>query len=212
MNIEYACYDRSLTEEEVQNNISEAIKLGVKTVATYQASIAYVKNIIAENNAKLYCPVDFPYGVCDTKSRNFMVEQLCKLGVSGIDLVVQSKYVCNRKYDKIREDIRNNLELTQKNNIDLRYILEYRVFNHETLAKICQIMKSMGINNILPSTGQMIDDINDNIIAAKYLQSKSDINVIVNGNIWNEKHLNNIRQSDIKSIRVHHLSNIGLLA
>lgn len=212
MNIEYACYDRSLTEDEVKNNVASAIKLGIKTIATYQYSIAYIKNIISENNAKLYCPVDFPYGVCDTKSRNFMVEQLCRLGVSGIDIVAQSKYICNRKYDKIREDIKSNMELAQKYNIDLRYIIEYRVFNYEILAKICQIFKSMGINEILPSTGQMLDDINDNIIAAKYLNTKSGIKVIVNGNIWNENHLSAIKQSEINNVRVHNLPNIELLS
>ena len=211
MNIEYACYDRSLTEDEVKNNVINAAKLGVKRVATYQYSIAYIKNIISENNLQLYCPVDFPYGVCDTKSRNFMVEQLCRLGVHGIDIVAQSKYICNRKYDKIREDIRSNLELTQKHNIDLRYILEYRVFNYEILAKVCQIFKSMGIEKILPSTGQMLDDINDNIIAAKYLTTKSGIKVILNGNIWNEKHVTSIKQSEISDIRVHNLSSISLL-
>jgi hypothetical protein len=57
----------------------------------------------------------------------------------------------------------------------------------------------------------MIDDINDNIIAAKYLHTKSDINVVVNGNIWTQKHIDNIKNSNIKDIRLHYLSSVTLL-
>lgn len=209
MQIEYACYDRTLTEEEVKNNIANAIKLGIKNISTYQYSLPYIKSVLADN-IFVSCPADFPYGLSDLKSRNLIVSQIAKSGVNGIDLVMQSKYVTNRKYDKIREDIKTNLDICQENKVKLRYILEYRVFGHETLAKICQILKGFDIHDVIPSTGQMIDDINDNIIAAKYLYTKSGINVIINGNVWNQKHLDNIKNLDISSIRLHYLSNIEL--
>lgn len=210
MIIEYACYDRTLTEDEVKNNIANAIKLGIKHISTYQYSIPYIKSVL-NDNVSLTCPADFPYGLSDLKSRNLIVSQIAKLGVQGIDLVMQSKYITNRKYDKIREDIKSNLEICEANSVKLRYILEYRLFGHETLAKICQILKDFNIHDIIPSTGQMIDDINDNIIAAKYLYTKSGINVIINGNIWHQKHIDNIKSSEVKDIRLHYLSNIELL-
>lgn len=209
MHIEYACYDRTLTEDEVKENIAKAIKLGIKNISTYQYSIPYIKSIL-NDNIRLTCPADYPYGLSDLKSRNAIVSQIAKSGVHGIDLVIQSKFVSNRKYDKIREDIKTNLEICAENNVDLRYILEYRLFGHETLAKICQILKFFNINEVIPSTGQMIDDIHDNIIAAKYLNTKSEINVIINGNIWNQKQLDNIKNSEINNIRLYHLSNIEL--
>lgn len=210
MQIEYACYDRTLTEDEVKASIANAIKLGINNISIYQYSIPYIKSIL-NDDIFLTCPADFPYGLSDLKSRNLMVSQIAKSGASCVDLVMQSKYVANRKYDKIREDIKSNLEICKENNIELRYILEYRLFGHETLAKICQILKDFQINDVIPSTGQMIDDINDNIIAAKYLYTKSGINVVINGNVWNQKHLDNIKSSEIKNIRLHYLSNIELL-
>jgi len=210
MRIEYACYDYSLIEEEVKDNIEQAIKMGITNIALYQYSIPSIKSLLAntEKQISISCPIDYPYGLSDFKSRNFMVTQAAKLDVSVIDLVIPAKCVTNRKYDKIRDDIKSNLEICQENNIELRYILEYRVFNHEILAKICQILKTMGVNSVIPSTGQMIDDINDNIIAAKYLNTKSGISTIINGNVWNKTQAENIKHSGVESIRLHKLSSI----
>jgi hypothetical protein len=69
---------------------------------------------------------------------------------------------------------------------------------------------TMGISTILPSTGQLIDDINDNIIAAKYLASKSGVSVICNGNIWTKKQVENIQNSKTHGIRLHYLASLEL--
>jgi deoxyribose-phosphate aldolase len=210
MYIEYACYDYSLSDDEIKNNINSAIKMGAENIALfYSGSTTFIKSVLDDHpNVKISCPVDYPYGLLDSKSRLFVVSQLAKSGVNSIDLVVPAKFIANRKYDKLRDDIKNNLLVCQENNINLRYILEYRVFNHETLAKTCQILKGLGIEYVFPSTGHMIDDINDNIIAAKYLHTKSEIKVICNGNMWVPKHVDNLKNSGVYGVRAHYLSSL----
>lgn len=207
MHIEYACYDYSLSDEEIKANITSAVQMGIEHISLFHPVSSSIKNFLDGNpNLKIYCPVDYPYGLSDSKSRLFMTSQLAKSGINGIDLVVPAKFIVNRKYDKLRDDIKNNLLVCQEHNIQLRYILEYRVFNHETLAKTCQILKSLGVEHVLPSTGHMIDDINDNIIAANYLTSKSTIKVICNGNIWTSKQADNLKNSGVYGVRMHYLS------
>lgn len=209
MHIEYACYDYSLSDEEIKNIVTKVIKYNIDTISTFHNNLYLIKNLI-EKKINISCPIDYPYGQSDIKSRNFCLSQAIKAGASTIDMVAPSKYIANRKYDKLREDVKNNLEICQANNIDLRYLLEYRVFNHETLAKTCQILKSFGINTVIPSTGHLIDDINDNIIASKYLSSKSDISVICSGNIWTTKQIENFKNSGIYGIRLYYLSSLEL--
>ena len=212
MYLEYACYDYSLSDEEIKKNLTSAAQLGVENIALfYSGSSSLLKSFLEEYpQVKIYCPVDYPYGLADSKSRLFITTQLAKSGIAGIDMVVPAKFIANRKYDKLRDDIKNNLLVCQENNVTLRYILEYRVFNHETLAKTCQIFKSLGIDYAFPSTGHMIDDINDNLIAAKYLHTKSEIKVICNGNIWTQKQIDNLKNSNIYGVRVHYLSSLEL--
>jgi deoxyribose-phosphate aldolase len=206
MYVDYACYDYALSDNEFKQNIESATKLGVTNISIHPTNISLLKN----HNIKIYACIDYPYGLCDTKSRVFLISQAIKAGIGGIDIVAPTKFIVNRKYDKLRDDIRSNLELCQENNIDIRYILEYRVFNHEILAKVCEILKNLGISTVFPSTGHAIDDINDNLIAAKYLNTKSGISVVCNGNIWTNKQIDNIKNSDVYGIRFHHLSSLEL--
>ncbi len=210
MQIQYACYDYILPEEEIKKNITNALKLGIKNISTYSYSLSSIRSLIS-NDIDLSVPVDFPYGISDSKIRNFSINQLSKIeNVKTIDLAAPAKILVNRKYDKFRDDVKSNLDICNENNIKLRYVLEYRIFSHEILAKVCQILYSLGIKEVFPSTGQMLDDINDNIIATKYLSSKSEIKVISNGNIWNLTQIDNIKNSSIYGIRFHNINSLEL--
>jgi deoxyribose-phosphate aldolase len=212
--IEYACYDYSLSETEVSQILSEATKFNINTISVLPYSIATAKSISAIKDKKLSisCPADFPNGLSDTKSRNFLITQLCKSGIDCIDLMIPTKIITNRKYDKFRDDIRTNLEICNTYNVKLRYILEYRVYNHEVLAKVCQILMEFGIDTVLPSSGLMLDDINDNLIACNFLMSKSKINTICTGNVYNEKQAMAIKNMiNLYGIKIFHLSNLSIL-
>lgn len=210
--IDYACYDYSINEIEVEQNIVSAIKLGVNNVSILPYSINSLKNVplIKEKNTKIYVAADFPFGLSDLKTRNFLVSQLSKHNIHGIDLFIPTKIISNRKYDKFREDVKTNLEICQENNIDLRYILEYRVYSHEVLAKVCQILLSFGINVILPSSGLMIDDISDNLIACNFLTTKSKIKSICTGNCYTQKQAKIVNDNtQLYGIRFFHLPGLS---
>ena len=55
------------------------------------------------------------------------------------------------------------------------------------------------------------NDINDNIIAAKYLMAKSEIKVICNGNVWTKQQIQNVSKSGVHGLRVAHLPALELL-
>ncbi len=210
MYIEYACYDYSLSDDEVKYNVTSAIDIGVKHLAIHYTYIPLIKSIASQSSVTISSPIDYPYGLSDSRIRMLAIENAAKAGASVVDVIAPSKYIANRKYDKLRDDIKNNITVCQNNSLILRYILEYRVFNHETLAKTCQIFKSLGVEYVLPSTGHMIDDINDNLIACKYLMAKSGIHIICNGNIWTDKQAESAKSSGVYGIRLHHLPAIEL--
>jgi deoxyribose-phosphate aldolase len=186
--------------------------MGVTNIGVLPYSVNTAKSAVSNPELiNISVPLDLPYGLSDTKTRNFMVSQACKSKINTIDLFIPTKILSNRKYDKLREDIRSNLEICKENNINLRYILEYRVFSHEILAKVCAIFVDLGINTIIPASGFMIDDINDNLIACNYLHTKTGIRTICNGNIYSSKHANLVRNSGLYGLRLHYLNSIGIL-
>lgn len=211
---EYACLDYSLNEAESIKNIIEAIKYGVTNISVLPYTLSTVKSLdeIKNKDLNISCPVDFPYGVSDLKTRSFSVSNLCKSHnniLKTIDLFIPTKVITNRKYDKFRDDIKTNLETCNEFDIKLRYILEYRIYNHEVLAKVCQILMDYGIDTVLPSSGTMIDDINDNLIACNFLMNKSKIKTITTGNIYNQKQINNIiKMKELYGVRLSNIHNL----
>lgn len=208
MYIQYAIYNQSLSDEEIKNEIGLLLKQNIQEISLFGNHLPIIKTLDNASDIKFSTVLDFPYGSSDTKSRNCLLNNIMKSGVSIVYLPVQSRFVVNRRYDKIREDIKSNKQICDEFGVELRYSLEYRVFNHEILAKICQILKSMNINTVSPSSGMMIDDISDNLIACEYLTKKSDIQCICTGNLWKSDQLKNAINSKVYGIRF--MNNVSL--
>jgi hypothetical protein len=77
---------------------------------------------------------------------------------------------------------------------------------------MAQILLEFGISECFPSTGYLLDDINDNMIAAAMINKKTEkINIIINGNIWNQKQAETICKSSVYGIRVNSVNAVSLL-
>jgi deoxyribose-phosphate aldolase len=213
MIIEYSIYDIAISDEELKKNLNEVVTYNPSTISVLPANIKLAKNIISSTNKniKISTCIDYPLGIFDTKTRNLAIESAIKSGADIISVCAQSYFFCNRKYDKFREDIRSNLEICSKNNVKLRYFLEYRVFTYELLYRVSQILLDLGVDTIYPSTGYLLDDINDNLVAAALINKKVPINIICNGNIWNNSQINNISKSKIYGIKVNSINALDLL-
>jgi len=147
----------------------------------------------------------------DPNRRSDLINDAINIGVDFIAITIPFFLIVNRKYDKFREDIKKNLDLCTSNKILLRYILEYRKFDHSLLAKICEILVLGGIDIIYPSTGFFIDNIEDNLIASSYLKEKTGINSIVNGNLWTKKQMDLVIKTNPYGFSTNSCSNFSLI-
>lgn len=210
MIIEYSTYDISLSDEEFKQNINSAILYKPQSISVLSSYARLAKNLLPEN-VNLCVSIDYPLGTSDTKNRNSAIETSIKAGAKIINLVSQPYYFCNRKYDKFRDDIKSNLEICNKNSVELRYTLEYRVFTYELLYKVSQILLDIGVNTIYPSSGYLLDDINDNILATALINKKIPINIISNGNIWNISQIKTVYKANLFGIMVNSTNALRLL-
>jgi deoxyribose-phosphate aldolase len=208
---EYAIYDVAINEIELKNTIIEAVKLNIDGISVLPMAVKAAKTYIG-NNFVLSCPIDYPMGLMDLKSRTHMVEQTIKAGANTIDLVVPSFWLCNRKYDKFREDIKTMLAICSNSCVKLRYFLEYRVYSHELLYKISQILADLGVTEAFPSSGYLLDNIYDNLLAIALINKKvSTINIICNGNIWHTDQCDMLKKANLYGLRVSTLHSLKLL-
>lgn len=210
MIIEYSNYDIANNDTEIKNNTIEACRYNIKTISVNCQSLKTIRSSVPDN-INISCPIDYPLGTMDSRSRNIAIEFAIKNGASEIDLVIPTHSICNRKYDKFREDVKTNMLICQSEKVNLRYMLEYRVFTYEILYKISQILLENNVTEIYPSTGYSLDDINDNLIASAMINKKvPSINIISNGNVWNQNQVDSIKKAGLYGIRVNSINALRL--
>jgi deoxyribose-phosphate aldolase len=142
MIIELAFHDIDTKEIELKNLIIQAAKYQPDAISVYAHYIKLAKKILRDN-IEISCPIDYPLGKSDLQTRQ--TEIICAInnGASRVDVVIPTLYLVNSKYEKFREDIKINTDLCSHHKIDIRYMLEYRIFNHTTLTKISSILKNL---------------------------------------------------------------------
>lgn len=210
MYIDFALIDTDLADNDVKKVIEEIVAYPINSITIPFYLIKSLKNLVPDKII-LSCFIDYPLGISDIKTRRFSIEQAVKAGVGCVDIAMPQNLAANRRYDKIREDIKSSKEFCDANNVQTRYILEYRVFDHHCLKKICEIFENYQIQYVFPSTGFFLDNLADNILASIFLhQNSKDINIISTGNIWHNKHFDTLLKSGLFGFRttsVHSLKN-----
>jgi len=214
MKIEFAHFDISTNENELKQLLKQALQYKIDGVSVLPQYLRAARSVALDraNSIKLSCPVDYPLGVFDTKSKLSAIDQYIKYGAQAVDVVCPSFYLCNRKYDKFRQDIKSINDLCKDKGVELRYFLEYRIYTYELLYRVSQILLDFGVSTVFPSTGNLIDDINDNILASGLINKKvPKIKIICNGNVWLKHQVETINKANLHGIRVNSINALSLL-
>jgi len=210
MYIDFAIIDTEITESQAKSLLQEIKAYPISSVSIPYYLYKSFKQILAEK-IRLSCFIDYPLGISDSKTRLCAIKQANEVGFNTVDISMPQNLAANRKYDKIREDIKICIDYCLSSNMEPRYILEYRVFDHYCLKKICEIFDDNNIKFVYPSSGYFIDNLADNILASIFLhQNSKDLNVLCTGNMWHDKHFETMIKSGLFGFRTtskHSLQN-----
>lgn len=211
MYIDFAIIDTDINETKAKDllkHITDNNLVNSITIPYY--FIKLIKPYI-NNGSDFSCFIDYPLGISDSKTRCLAADQAIKSGFNTLDIAMPQNLATNRKYDKIREDIKAITEISRDKNINVRYILEYRKFDHFCLKKTCEIFENLGIKYVFPSSGYFLDNLADNILASVFLYNNSkDLKIISTGNLWQNKHFEILIKSGLFGFRtssIHTLEN-----
>lgn len=203
MYIDFAIIDTDLNEKQAKQQIAEVIKYNVDSISIpYYLLKSCSKNLLNSQKIDISCFVDFPLGVSDPATRQSAIKNSIIVGANCIDIAMPQNLAANRKYDKIRDDVKAVKDICDPINVKIRYILEYRIFDHRCLKKICEIFDENNIGYAFPSTGFFIDNLADNLIASSFLhQNSKELNIIATGNTWTDKHFDILIRSEVFGLR-----------
>jgi hypothetical protein len=188
--IEYGHYDIASNELEIKEIISKALKFYPQTISTLPYYTKIVKSLIPKET-KLSCILDYPFGLSDSESRDKSLEIAIKNGSEIVEVVAPSHLLCNRKYDKFRKELSLYSKLCSEANVELRYMLEYKLFTPELLYKAAHILIDFNIPVMYPSVNYLLDNVSDNILVSMLINQKNPkTKIIVNGSAWTDDHIN----------------------
>jgi len=214
MYIDFALIDAGITETEAKDLIKYVVNKDLTNSITVPFYFIKLLKPYITNGLDCACLIDYPLGISDIPTRASAVYQAIKAGFNTLDISMPQNLASNRKYDKIRDDIESIVNIKGDSKINIRYILEYRKFDHHCLKKVCEIFENFGIKYVFPSSGYFIDNIADNILASIFLLKNSkDINIICTGNAWRDQHYETIINSGLFGFRtfsVNTLENFGI--
>jgi deoxyribose-phosphate aldolase len=211
MYIDFAIIDTEISEADARDTIKYIVDNSYVNSITIPIYFTKLIKPFINNGLDFSCLIDYPLGVSDIKTRGCAVREAISMGFNTVDISMPQNLAANRKYEKIRDDIRSISEICAEKKTNIRYILEYRKFDHHCLKKICEIFENMDIKYVFPSSGYFIDNISDNIIASVFLYKNSkNLKIISTGNIWLDKHFESLINSGLFGFRtssIHALQN-----
>lgn len=208
--IEYALYHLDYNDQEIKQAVEEAITHSIDCICVPFAYTKYCKSLVKDNQIKIANAIDYPLGLLDSKTRKEAVINAIDNGAEKICIVLQNNYLNLKKYDKIRQDIKLGYDICAERNIPISYYLEYRIFTHQSLIKACNILMETPIDTVYVSTGYMLDNVEDNIIASILLKEKTGIKTVFSTNIWTKKHVELLIKNKIDHLRFSHMSSVSL--
>lgn len=210
MKIEYKFLEDSFSNKEIDSLSQELNKYNLSKISVLYQYNKIFKKKLSENN-KLSSIIDFPFGASDLSVRTNMIHNSIKTGVNSIEIVLPFHLLCNSMFTSIKKDVEACFAICEDNQINISYILEYRTFNYSILYRACKLLLKHNINHVYISTGYKIDDVYDHLIAMTMIQKNvPDINITCNANVFTEKHMQILCNSDIDSISVNSVPSLEI--
>ena len=203
--IEYSVFNTH-EQYEIQDFIFRAIKIGVAGIVLPPAFLSEFAQLIPDG-INIATVIDYPCGFEHTSVRQHAISSALNRGAKSVDLVAPHFFLLNKKPIKFKDDIKACLDTCLAKDGTLRVMLDYRLIRQtKEIDEVCYILKELGIQYILPSTGFFVDEFWDNLIISDHIEDTHKISTITNGNIYSEKHFESALKCQIFGLRINSIT------
>ena len=197
---ELACYNQDSTFQELLSALFTSAQKNVSCLAIPSGFMGRLTDFTKDQ--KFSVAIDFPYGLSGTSVRVHEIILAIRQGASYIDLVLNNSFIKEENCRKIREDLKTCKSICDQNDIDLRVIIEYRLFPVKTVLLMCDLLYNANIYNVINSTGFVADDLSDNAIISYEMQNKTGVQVTPCVRAFSKKQLEVFESLDVYSLRL----------
>jgi len=197
---ELACYNHDSTYKDLLSVVFTSAQKQTDCVAIPSGFMGRLADFT--NDQKFSVAIDFPYGINGTSIRVHETIIAIRQGASYIDLVLNNSFIKEENWRKIREDLKACQAVCNEHGIELRVIIEYRLFPVKTVLLMCDLLYNSGVYNIINSTGFVADDLSDNAIISYEMQNKTGVQVTPCVRAFSKDHIKMFEDIDVYALRL----------
>ena len=141
---------QTATWDEIKQICDDAIQYGTASVCIPPSYVKQAAEYV-EGKMPICTVIGFPNGYMTTKTKEFETKDAISNGASEIDMVINVRWLKDKKYDLLEEEIRT-LKAACGDKI-LKVIIETCFLTEEEKVKMCDIVTRAGADYIKTSTG-----------------------------------------------------------
>lgn len=141
------------TEADVKKLCLEAKEHAFFAVCVNSCYVHLAKKELKGTNVKIASVIGFPLGACSTASKGFETNWACKEGANEIDMVIHLGALKENRYDYVRKDIQEVVNVAKMHNAIVKVILETCLLTDEEIVKGCELSMEAGAAFVKTSTG-----------------------------------------------------------
>jgi len=136
-------------KQVVKSFVLEAVDYRFKLVMIRLNHIAFVKEIIADNDSNVLVGtvIDFPNGNSSTESKLDEISKAIDLGADDIDVVIDYNRFKKGENDYIVNQVKECTALCLFNNKTIKWIIESAALIDNEIIDICQLIRDVVIDN-----------------------------------------------------------------
>lgn len=141
------------TRSQIEKLCREALEYDFYAVCVNSCYVSTCADLLKDSDVKVAAVVGFPLGACTTASKVFETEEACKDGAREIDMVLNVGMFKDRRYDDVRDDIRDVVTAAEQYQAIVKVILETCLLTPEEIEEACRLAKDSGARFVKTSTG-----------------------------------------------------------
>lgn len=152
--IDISCVRSYNTREDIEKMAKAAIEYSFICAHVLPSNIPYLKELLAGNTEVLAgCPVGFPSGGSETKTKIEEMKNCVALGCDEIDVVINVGWMRSGLYKQAEEDVRAVIDASGDTPVKL--LLEVSQLNDEQIRRGAEIAMGVGAGFVKTGTGWM---------------------------------------------------------
>lgn len=141
------------TRSQIETLCREALEYDFYAVCVNSCYVSVCTDLLKGSDVKIAAVVGFSLGACTTAAKVFETEEACKDGAKEIDMVLNAGMFKDKRYDDVRDDIRDVVAAAGQFDAIVKVILETCLLTPEEIEEACRLAKDSGAHFVKTSTG-----------------------------------------------------------